>query len=177
MKMKPWRITYKGEILVYPPGPDDDITGGAITFTTQEGSQMGEITVKAEETALTATVQFTDAKGNVTPPDVTPTWTVGDETILSVTPADDGLSATFGVVGGTGACAVTVETQETHDGVGDPTDIILTGLVTVIAGDTVAGSITFTTATTPTPPDEPVQLPNGGDGGDVEVTPQSRRGR
>ena len=121
---------------------------------------MGEITVNAEESGLSATVQFTDAKGNVTPPDEVPTWTVSDDTILSVTPADDGLSATFGVLGPTGVVAVSVETVETHDGVGDPTDILLTGAVTVIAGDTVAGSIVFTTETTPTPPDEPVQLPD-----------------
>jgi len=145
---RPWRITFKiaGEIEVYPP--DTAPTTGHITFRTQKGQHMGEITVVADETTLTATVTFTDAEGNATTPDQTPTWEVADAAVLTVTPAADGMSATF-EVGAPGVSSVSVTTTETHGGEGEPTEVLLTGLVTVVAGDTVTGSIEF--ATTPTP--------------------------
>jgi hypothetical protein len=89
-------------------------------------------------------VVLVDAEGNPTTADDTPTWEVGDETVLTVHPSDDGLSASFDV-GAPGSSSVTVRTTETHDGEGDPTEIVLTGLVTVVAGDTVAGSVEFST--------------------------------
>jgi hypothetical protein len=143
--MQPWRIKFKiaGEIEIYPPDTEVGETTGVITFTTEKGTAMGEITVDATETTLRATVSFTDAEGNPTTPDTEPVWVVADDTVLTCTPAQDGMSATFGV-GVPGVSSVTVTTTETHGGVGEPTDVILTGLVTVVAGDTVAGSVDFT---------------------------------
>jgi hypothetical protein len=144
--MNPWRIKFSisGEMEIYPPEPSGETPTGVITFTTEKGSSMGEITVDASETTLKATVQFKDAEGNVTVPDTEPVWSVADPIVLTCTPAQDGMSATFGV-GAPGVSSVTVTTTETHGGVGEPTDVILTGLVTVVAGDTVSGSIDFTT--------------------------------
>ena len=144
MTERPWRIKFAitGEIEIYPPQTDVTAPGGVITFTTERGSAMGEITVDATETTLKATVQFTDAEGNPTTPDSEPLWEVGDESVLTVTPAPDGLSATF-EVGAPGVSSVSVTTTETGDGSGEPVDILLTGLVTVVAGDTVTGSIDF----------------------------------
>ena len=105
---------------------------------------MGEITVHDDETTLRASITLVDSEGNPTEADTVPTWEVGDESVLTVHPSEDGLSATFDV-GAPGASAVTVKTTETHDGEGDPTEIILTGLVTVIAGDAVGGSVDFAT--------------------------------
>ena len=105
---------------------------------------MGEIVVRDDETTLRASVTLLDAEGNPTTADDVPTWDVGDESVVTVHPADDGLSATFDV-GNPGASSVTVTTTETHDGQGDPTQIVLTGLVTVVAGDTVSGSVEFAT--------------------------------
>lgn len=105
---------------------------------------MGEIVVRDDETTLRAAVTLLDAEGNPTTADDVPTWEVGDDTVLTVHPADDGLSATFDV-GSPGASSVTVTTSETHDGAADPTAIVLTGLVTVVAGDTVSGSVDFAT--------------------------------
>jgi hypothetical protein len=142
--VNPWRVrfTISGEIEIYPPEPGAAPTG-VITFTTEKGTAMGEITVDAGETTLAATVSFFDAEGNPTVPDTEPVWAVADPSVLTVTPAPDGMSATF-AVGAPGVSSVTVSTTETHGGVGTPTDLILTGLVTVTAGDTVAGSIDFT---------------------------------
>jgi hypothetical protein len=142
---RPWRIKFaiSGEIEIYPPTTDVAAPGGVITFTTEKGSSiMGEITVDATEATLRATVSFTDAEGNPTVPDTEPVWAVADESVLTCTPAADGLSATF-VVGNPGVSSVTVSTTETHGGEGTPTDVILTGLVTVVSGDTVAGSVDF----------------------------------
>ena len=103
---------------------------------------MAEITVKDDEVTLRATVTFTDSEGNVTAPDQAPTWEVSDSAVLVCTPAEDGMSATF-EVGAPGVSSVVVRTVETHGGEGDPTDVVLSGLVTVVAGDTVTGSVDF----------------------------------
>jgi hypothetical protein len=123
------------------PGPP---IGGAVIFKTRRSISMGEIVVKDDETTLRASITLLDAEGQPTTADDIPTWEVGDDSVLTVHPADDGLSATFDV-GSPGASSVTVTTNETHDGEGDPTPIVLTGLVTVIAGDTVSGSVDFAT--------------------------------
>lgn len=142
----PWRIrlnlTIQGEIEIYPPTTGGGVPTGYITFSTEKGSSMGEIVVDATETQLKATVTFEDAEGNPTTPDSEPVWEVADETVANATVAEDGLSATF-EVGSPGVTSVTVTTTETHGGEGTPTDIVLSGLITVVAGDTVAGSIDF----------------------------------
>jgi len=142
---QPWRVTFRceGEIEIYPPETGGTAPGGAIIFTTEKGSAMGEITVDATETTLKATVKFTDTEGNPTTPDTEPVWEVADPAVLTCTPSTDGMSATF-VVGAPGVSSVTLTTTETHGGEGTPTDVVLTGLVTVVGGDTVAGSIDFT---------------------------------
>lgn len=123
------------------PGPP---IGGFILFKTARRTTMGEITVRADETTLRASVRLADSEGNPTQADDTPVWEVSDESVLTPHVTDDGLSATFDV-GAPGVSTVTVTTTETHDGQGDPTPIILTGLVTVVAGDTVTGSVEFQT--------------------------------
>lgn len=105
---------------------------------------MGEIVVHDDETTLRASVTLLDSEGQPTTADDVPTWEVSDENVLTAHVADDGLSATFDV-GSPGVSSVTVTTVETHGGEGDPTQIILSGLVTVIAGDTVSGSVEFAT--------------------------------
>jgi hypothetical protein len=144
--VNPWKITFtiSGEINVYPPEPEAAPISGDIIFTTERGPSMGEITVDAGETTLAASVKFFDAEGNPTTPDTEPVWEVADPSVVTCHPATDGMSATFDV-GAPGVSSVSVSTTETHGGEGTPTDVILTGLVTVIAGDTVSGSIDFTT--------------------------------
>lgn len=142
-----WRkttFTMLGDVKIIEVSSAKDVAGGSITFITRKGSTMGEITVRDDETTLSATATFTDAEGSPAVPDETPTWEVSDPAVLTCTPADDGLSATFDV-GAPGVCSVSVKTTETHDGEGEPTDILLTGLVTVVAGDVVTGSVDFTT--------------------------------
>jgi hypothetical protein len=137
-----WKVRFyiEGSVDIEPPPR----VRGVIFFTTKEGAVMGEITVQDDETTLRATIQLLDAEGNPATPDDTPQWEVGDSSVLTVTPSDDGMSASF-EVGAPGASSVTVTTTETHGGEGDPTPVVLTGLVTVIAGDTVSGSVEFTT--------------------------------
>jgi hypothetical protein len=140
------RITFNvnitGEIRYHPDTPK---TGhGVIVFATRKDLTVGEITVRADEMTLKATVMLTDSEGNPTTADDVPVWEVGDPSVLTVTPAEDGLSATF-TVGAPGVSSVTVTTTETHEGEGEPTPIVLSGLVTAVAGDTVTGSVDFTT--------------------------------
>lgn len=122
------------------PGPP---IGGLVIFHDRRRHTVGEITVRDDETTLRASITLVDAEGSQVEPDSPPTWEVGDDTVLSVTPSQDGKTATF-VVGSPGASAVTVTAIETHDGEGDPTPIVLTGLVTVLGGDAVGGSVEFT---------------------------------
>jgi len=60
-------------------------------------------TVLTVDQKLTATVSFADAEGNLAKVDGVPTWSVGDATVIVVTPAADGMSATLagGVIGTT----------------------------------------------------------------------------
>jgi hypothetical protein len=142
------RITFNvnitGEIRIHP----DTAHRGVVLFATQKGITVGEITVRADEMTLKATVMLTDSEGNPTTADDVPVWAVGDDTVLTVTPSGDGLSASF-EVGAPGVSSVTVTTTETHEGEGEPTPIVLSGLVTVVAGDTVTGSVDFTTEQQP----------------------------
>ncbi len=124
------------------PGPP---LGGVVIFHQKGRTSMGEIIVHDDETTLRASIQLLDSEGNPTTADMAAKLAKGaDDTVLTVHPSDDGLSATFDV-GAPGASSVTVTTNETHDGQGDPTPIVLTGLVTVVAGDTVSGSVDFAT--------------------------------
>jgi len=143
--MSSWKINFQvqGSITIEPL-ISPDTTQGVIVFNTEGKSQMGEITVPDTETTLRASVTFRDAEGHETLPDQVPTWEISDPEVLTCNPADDGLSATF-VVGAPGVSNVVVRTMETHEGVGTPTEIMLTGLVTVIAGDVVTGSVDFAT--------------------------------
>ena len=135
--MSSWRIQFSGEITVTPPEP-----GGVIIFITEKDVHMGEIVVVDSETTLRATISLTDSEGHATKSDDVPVWKVGDDSVLTVTPSQDGMSATF-TVGAPGVSSVTVTTQETHGGQGDPTPVVLSGVVTVTAGDTVTGSVDF----------------------------------
>jgi len=113
---------------------------GVVIYRLTEGSSMGEITVKADEGNLTATVTALDAEGNQTTFDETPTWASNDEGVAQVTPSEDGYSATF-TIGEPGVAAITVTGIET--GSGEPVEIVSTGLITVTAGDAVVGSVEF----------------------------------
>ena len=81
----PWRIRFmlQGELEIRPPIPYT--TGGSIMFSTpKEGPFMAEITVPDDQAGLVAHAHFMDAEGNPAPPDTTPVWTVGDETVLKI---------------------------------------------------------------------------------------------
>jgi hypothetical protein len=134
-------VNISGSIEIYPPG--GDTPRGVIIFTTQRETQMGEIVVSADEQFLSAHVVFKDSEGNPTTPDTTPQWAVADDTVATVEPSEDGLYAKF-QLGAQGVTSVSVTTTEMHQD-GQFTDVILTGLITVVAGDVVTGSIDFTT--------------------------------
>ncbi|MBK7542797.1 MAG: hypothetical protein IPI57_13705 [Candidatus Competibacteraceae bacterium] len=53
-------------------------------------------------------IQPVDARGNPAAVDGAPAWSVSDETLLTVDPADDGLSAVVSAVGPVGSAQVTV---------------------------------------------------------------------
>jgi len=115
---------------------------GVLLYHTNERNTMGEITVKDDETTLHASITLLDAEGHPTSADSPPSWASSDDTVVTAHAADDGLSATFDV-GAPGSAVVTVTAIETHDGTGDPTSIEFTGLVNVVAGDAVTGSVEF----------------------------------
>ncbi len=57
---------------------------------------------------LTATIQPVDKKGQPAPIDGVPVWASSDETIITVVPSDDGLSAVVAAVGPLGDAKVAV---------------------------------------------------------------------
>ena len=101
---------------------------------------MGEITVKDTETQLTARVTALDSEGHETTFDDTPTWSSSDESVASVHAVEDGYTATFDI-GGPGSAVITVTGIENSSG--EPVEIVSTGLINVMAGDAVVGSVEF----------------------------------
>lgn len=95
--------------------------------------------ILTDEQQVSATVAFTDAAGNPTSDDGTPVWAASDATILTVTAAADGLSATIVAAGPLGNSQLSC-TANPADGSGTP--IVLTQDFTVVASAAVAGTIT-----------------------------------
>lgn len=92
---------------------------------------------------FTASVQPVDARGNPAAVEGAPQWAVSDESILAITPAEDGLSAVVVAAGPLGNAQVTV-TADADLGEGVTT---LQGIldVTVIASEAVALTIAAST--------------------------------
>jgi hypothetical protein len=94
--------------------------------------------MKDSDPPASATVEFKDAEGNATTPDDVPVWASSDETVVKVTAADDGLSASVAAgVPGTG----TVSVQST-----DADGTVLNGSadVEVTPGEAASVDITIT---------------------------------
>ncbi len=89
---------------------------------------------------LTATIQPVDKKGQPAPVDGIPVWASSDETIVTVVPADDGLSAVVAAVGPLGSAKVSVTADA--DLSGAVTAIFGTLDVTITQGQAVGFKIT-----------------------------------
>lgn len=111
---------------------------------TKGGPLVGALTVKDTSGDLAATVTFLDAEGHETTPDQVPVWTSSDETVATVVPADDGLSATISV-GGPGVALIEAHETETVEETGETSDVVAQGTLTVQPGDAVIGSVEFAT--------------------------------
>lgn len=88
-------------------------------------------------------IQPVDAKGNPAPVDGAPTWSVADPTILSVTPAADGLTAVIVAIGPLGTTQVNVQ-ADADLGSGVTT---ITGLLDVQVTASIATGLTISAGT------------------------------
>ena len=95
-----------------------------------------------DDKSVSATVAFTDAKGNAAQVQGAPSWTVDPpDSVVTMAVAADGLSATFTPVGPLGSAQVSVSADaDLGDGV---TTITGLGTIEVIAGTAVTASINF----------------------------------
>jgi hypothetical protein len=109
---------------------------------TKGGPLVGELTVKDTSGDLAATVTFLDAEGHETSPDQVPVWSSSDESVATVTAADDGLSATI-AVGGPGVTLIEARETETVEETGETSEVVAQGTLTVQPGDAVIGSVEF----------------------------------
>lgn len=115
--------------------------GAAFLFRTDERTLMGEITVPDDETTLRSTLAALDAEGHPTTFEGTPTYTSSDESVATVTPSDDGLTATY-EIGAPGDAVITVDTGETDD---DGNPIVGKGTIHVTPGGVAVLSVDFET--------------------------------
>lgn len=99
--------------------------------------------ILTDEQKVTLSVAFVTAKGNPATVDGPPVWTVSNDTVLSVVPSADGLSADVVSVGPLGASQVSV-TADADLGAG-VTALIGTLDVTVVASE--AASIVISAGT------------------------------
>jgi hypothetical protein len=116
-----------------------------VIFNRTGATTMGEVTVRDDETGLSATVTALDAEGHETTFDETPTWQSSDDSVATCSPSADGYSCTFDI-GAPGSAVITVTGVENSSG--EDVQIISTGLINVTAGDAVVGSIDFEVAPT-----------------------------
>lgn len=97
-----------------------------------------------DDKTMPATVSYQDAKGNAASVEGAPVWASANESVATVLPAADGLSAVISPVG-LGSTDITV-TADADLGAG-VVNIISTGTVEVVAGQAVTGVIEFGTPT------------------------------
>ncbi len=91
--------------LTFTLGP---VTGPA-SFTPLKEPTMADILfVLTDVQKVAASLSFKDAAGNAAEVSGTPTWTTSDPSILTVTPAADGLSAEIAAVGPLGTAQISV---------------------------------------------------------------------
>lgn len=95
-----------------------------------------------DDKTVAASVAFVGAKGNPAVVDGAPVWGTDRPDLLSVTAAEDGLSATIAPVGPLGTAQVTVTADADLDE-GETRELVVLGSVEVIAGEAVAGVINF----------------------------------
>lgn len=94
-----------------------------------------------DDKTASAAVSYVDAKGNAAKVEGAPVWSSSDDTILTVEAAADGMSATITPAGPLGTAQVKVEADaDLGPGV---LPIITIGDVEVVAGQAVAGNVTF----------------------------------
>lgn len=98
---------------------------------------MASITVPDNSADLAASVAFLDAEGFATTADDIPAWTSSDESVATLTVAEDGLSAAVAI----GAPGVTlIDVMTTND---DGSTAQAEGTITVQPGDAVIGDVSF----------------------------------
>lgn len=124
------------------PGPPATVVAGWQATITNEGGTalMGSLTMKDNDPAATAAVTFQDADGNPTAPDDIPAWSADDGgTIVTLTPAADGLSASVAPVGALGTANISMTSTDTNG-----TVVSATGDVTVVSSEAATADIEFT---------------------------------
>lgn len=94
-----------------------------------------------DDKTASAAVAYVDAKGNPAKVDGTPVWSSSDDTILTVTPSSDGLTAEVTPVGPLGTAQVKVE-ADADLGAG-VVPLISLADVEVVAGQAVAGNVSL----------------------------------
>lgn len=92
-----------------------------------------------DDKTASAAVSYVDAKGNPAKVEGKPVWSSSDDTVLKVTAADDGMSATIEPVGPLGVAQVKVEADADLGAGVSP--IITLADVEVAAGTAVAGNV------------------------------------
>jgi|SRR4029077_8686103 hypothetical protein len=122
--------------------PGTPIVATPVIFTSEGITKMSEITVSSDLAELSASVTYLDSKGSPTVPADVPVWSSSDETVATVTAADDGMSATIVPLnpGGAGGSAAVISVVA-HDDDGE--EVRSEGTVTVQPGDAVIGEVTF----------------------------------
>ena len=115
---------------------------------------MADLVVRDSDPDATVSVTLLDAQGNPTTPDTIPEWAEDSNgTVLTLTPAADGLSATLSWKA-PGTSNVTFSVTDN-----DGTKVVGTGSVQVDPGEAVKVQLNFTPGQAPTPAPQPSPAP------------------
>lgn len=97
------------------------------------------ITIPDDQATTTFSLSFVDSKGQPSKVDGAPTWTAPDASFGTLTPAADGLTATFVLADPPVLGAFQVRADADADMGSGTEDVIVLGDCEVVAGKTVAG--------------------------------------
>lgn len=89
-----------------PPKGELSIAIGPVSLSLN--AEEPKMLILTDEQKCALSIQPLTAAGNPAPVDGVPTWSVSDESVLSLTVAPDGMSATIGTPGGLGTSQVSV---------------------------------------------------------------------
>lgn len=105
---------------------------------------MSKGILRVDQNAMVASLVFKDAKGNAANPASPPQWSLTGDGVVSMTVADDGMSATFAPIAVGDVSVNVIAEGDAQPGVDT---VQLSGDISVVPAEIATGELSFATPT------------------------------